>query len=538
MSIRRITSLIEELSKKNDKQVIIEVNDDKEVIEQVLISLEELGYYWSNGRELPTQWKKIYELNTKSIIAKKSRTKIIFRDNVMYSKWLPDIKYDTLKEIIDEEKDRDVLDVLLEELYKAQDNNEEDNFIDEYKYLLEEGLHETQVLKYIKDKAEDVGYKTYNYKHFNVGDKLIFEFRDKLIALVEVGEDISEGANLIVSHIDSPRLDVIVGEPFVSNDDGTFIKTQPYGGIIPQLWLDRPFVIVGKIKVDNEIKYINTGEKGYLFSITSLLPHLRGRKEVKDLSYDKLLVRMINGNKEELFKMLEKEYGITKENFELADLSFVPYFRTLEMGLDKDLLLGYGHDDKSCAYAELEAILTSKPNKRTKIALFTAYEETGSGQMSGAETQFIDDIFLILANGHTLLTREFMRNTKVISADVTGGFDSNYSSHFEDSAKAVCGNGVALVPFTGLKRGNDASIEMREYIKGLCVDNNVKYQVDTTKVSETGGGTVAMFFGIRGMETMDAGVPTASMHSPMETISKRDLYETYKLYKVFYESNK
>lgn len=537
MSIRRITSLIEELSKKNDKQIIIEVNDDKEVIEQVLISLEELGYYWSNGRELPTQWKKIYDLNTRTIIAKESKTKIIFRDNVMYSKCSPDIKYDTLKKIIDEEKDRDVLDVLLEDiLYKAQGNNEEDNFIDEYKYLLEEGLHETQVLRYIKDKAEDVGYKTYNYKHFNVGDKLIFEFRDKLIALVEVGEDISEGANLIVSHIDSPRLDVIVGEPFVSNDDGTFIKTQPYGGIIPQLWLDRPFVMVGKIKVDDEIKYINTGEKGYLFSITSLLPHLRGRKEVKDLSYDKLLVRMSNGNKEELFEMLEKEYGITKENFELADLSFVPYFRTLEMGLDKDLLLGYGHDDKSCAYAELEAILTSKPNKRTKIALFTAYEETGSGQMSGAETQFIDDIFLTLANGHTLLTREFMRNTKVISADVTGGFDSNYSSHFEDSAKAICGNGVALVPFTGLKRGNDASIEMREYIKSLCVDNDVKYQIDTTKVSESGGGTVAMFFGIRGMETMDAGVPVLSMHSPMETISKRDLIETYKLYKVFYEN--
>lgn len=537
MSIKRLTNLIEELSKKNDKQIIIEVNNDKEIIEQVLTSLEELGYYWSNGRELPTQWKKIYDLNTYTIIAKESRTKIIFRDNVIYSKCSPDIKYDTLREIVDEEKDRDVLDVLLEDiLYKAQGNNEEDNFIDEYKYLLEEGLHETQVLKYIKDKAEDVGYKSYNYKHFNVGDKLIFEFRDKLIALVEVGEDISEGANLVVSHIDSPRLDVVVGDPIVSNNDGTFIKTQPYGGIIPQLWLDRPFVMVGKIKVDDEIKYINTGEKGHLFSITSLLPHLRGRKEVKDLSYDKLLVRMSNGTKKELFEMLEKEYGITKENFELADLSFVPYFKTLEMGLDKDLLMGYGHDDKSCAYAELEAILTSKPNKRTKIALFTAYEETGSGQMSGAETQFIDDIFLTLANGHMLLAREFMRNTKVISADVTGGFDSNYSSHFEDSAKAICGNGVALVPFTGLKRGNDASIEMREYIKDLCVNNDVKYQVDTTKVSEGGGGTVAMFFGIRGMETMDVGVSVLSMHSPMETISKRDLIETYKLYKVFYEN--
>ena len=104
--------------------------------------------------------------------------------------------------------------------------------IDEYKYLLEENLHETQILKYIKDKAKDVGYKPYNHsKYFNAGDKLIFEFRDKLIALIEVGEDISKGANLVVSHIDSPRLDVIVGDPIVSNDDGTFIKTQPYGGI-------------------------------------------------------------------------------------------------------------------------------------------------------------------------------------------------------------------------------------------------------------------------------------------------------------------
>lgn len=534
MSIKRLTNLIEELSEKNDKQIIIEVNNDKEIIEQVLISLEELGYYWSNGRELPTQWKKIYDLNTRAIIAKKSRTKIIFRDdNIIYPKCSPDIKYNTLKEIIDEE----VKYLLGKILYKIQGNNEEDNFIDEYKYLLEEGLHETQVLKYIKDKAKDVGYKSYNHsKYFNVGDKVIFEFRDKLIALVEIGEDISKGANLIVSHIDSPRLDVIVGNPIVSNDDGTFIKTQPYGGIIPQLWLDRPFVMVGKIKVNDEIKFINTGEKGHLFSITSLLPHLRGRKEMIDLSYDKLLVRMSNGTKEELFEMLEKEYGITKENFELADLSFVPYFKTLEMGLDKDLLMGYGHDDKSCAYAELEAMLTSKPNKRTKIALFTAYEETGSGQMSGAETQFIDDIFLTLANGNMLLAREFIRNTKVISADVTGGFDSNYSSHFEDSAKAVCGNGVALVPFTGLKRGNDASIEMREYIKDLCINNDVKYQVDTTKVSESGGGTVAMFFGIRGMETMDAGVPILGMHSPQEVLSKRDLIETYKLYKVFYEN--
>ncbi len=415
------------------------------------------------------------------------------------------------------------------------------SFIKRYKYFIgHRGLHEIDSLEYIKERAIEEGeFLPYvPYKKYKCGDKILFEFRDKLIALVELGQYLPDGANLIVSHIDSPRLDVIPGNPIVEKEDGVFLKVQPYGGIIPQLWYDRPLVLVGRVFVNGKLTKINTARDEIYFNITSLLPHLNGRKELKDMTYDKLLVRVGNKKADEFLDFLKNKYGIEKEDLELADLSFVPYnSKIFDIGFDKDFMMGYGHDDRSCAFAELEAMLYGEKSNMTKIALFTSFEETGSGQMTGAESQFIDDIFLDLAEGNIQIARECMRNTKVLSADVCAGFDSNYNSHFEDCAKAVVGKGVALVPFTGIKRGNDASVQMRNYVKELCVKNDIEYQIETTKVSEGGGGTVAKFFATRGMEVIDAGVPTLSMHSPQEVISKKDLIETYKLYKIFLESN-
>lgn len=416
----------------------------------------------------------------------------------------------------------------------------EKGFIEDYKDFIDcYGQHEIFALDYINEivMLEDE-YEEYDRRRkYKSGDKIIFNFRDKLVALVVLGKDLSSGSNLIVSHVDSPRLDVIPNDPLEIGEDGVFFKTIPYGGIIPQLWLDRPLVMVGRAyDDDHNLVRINTGHDKIFFSITSLLPHLNGRKELKEMTSEKLKVRMTNGNSSELFDYFENIYGLNKKNLELADLSFVPYGDCIEMGFDKDLIMGYGHDDSSCTFASLEAMLDSKPSDKTKIALFVSYEETGSGQLSGAQSQFIDDIFLQLAEGDMLLARECMRNTRVISADVTSGYDSNYSSHFEHNAKAVVGEGVALVPFLGSKRGNDSSIQMREHIKRLCEDNDIKYQIESTKPSEGGGGTVSTFFATRGMEALDIAVPTLAMHSPMEQISKRDLIETYKLYKAFLES--
>ena len=399
--------------------------------------------------------------------------------------------------------------------------------------FLNNNKHEYQVIDFIERRAIAEGFREFKEdKIYRQGEKIIFKF-DKLIALVVMGKEFSKGANVIVSHMDSPRLDVIPNNPFVEKDGEIFCKVVPYGGIISQSWLDIPLALVGKAyNKDGEEVLINTEKDNIHFTISSLLPHLGGRKEMKDLGYDKLLVRM-GTNPKEFLKIM---YGLKEENLKFADLSFVPSGKVMQLGIDRDLISAYGHDDKVCVFTELMAILESNDTDRTKIALFTSYEETGSGQLSGAESQFIDDIFLELANGEQLIMRRSMRNTKVISADVCAGFDSVYANHFEDKCKVKVGEGVGIVPFLGSKRGNDSTLEMRELIRKLCEDNNIKYQIETTKVGEGGGGTVSTFFTIKGMQVIDVGVPVLAMHSPQELIHRNDLFSVYKLYKVFYEN--
>ena len=401
--------------------------------------------------------------------------------------------------------------------------NKERLFKDYRSYLSTAGLHEVFAVDYIAQLGEHHGLDVYR-------------FRDKLVALVKRGDefDISFGANVIVSHLDSPRLDVLVGEPLVEREDGVFLKVIPYGGIIPQSWLDIPLVLVGRIYTDEEPIVINTtGE--FEFTITSLLPHLDGRKELEKFSMNNLVVRIGNSKKENVLELLKERYGIHEDDFELADLSFVPATQVRELGFDKDLITGYGHDDSCCAFTSLQALLDSDSNAKTQIAIFASYEETGSNQATGCNSEFIDDIFLDLANGDFRVAREAIRNSMIISADVCAGFESTYASHFEDSAKAVVGKGVGIIPYLGRKRGNDTDFHFRALVKQLALDNDIKYQIETTKVTEGGGGTVSTFFTTKGSYVIDVGVPVLAMHSPQEVISKTDLFETYRLYKVFFE---
>lgn len=412
-----------------------------------------------------------------------------------------------------------------------------EDFAREYMNMLGTyGTHELHTLRYIEKVARQNGYVPFNQGTlYRRGNKVIFKYRDKFLALIKLGIDISEGANIIVSHVDSPRLDVIVGKPMLEREDGVFLKVVPYGGIITQSWLDRPLALVGRVQTEYGMVMIDT-DNMFSFTVSSLLPHLNGAKEMRELSQDKLLVRIGNSKKENVLNYLEEAYGIKEEDLELADLSFVPCDKPREVGFDMDLITGYGHDDKSCAFAELKAMLDAKHhNERTTIAIFASYEETGSAQTTGCQSEYIDDMFLELTHD-ILKARRAIRNSNVISADVCAGFESVYSNHFEECAKAIVGQGVGIVPYLGKKRGNDTEFDFRTQIKQLALDNDIKYQIETTKVTEGGGGTVSTFFAIRGCHVVDIGVPVLAMHSPQELISKRDLYECYRLYRVFYES--
>ena len=409
------------------------------------------------------------------------------------------------------------------------------SFIRKYKHMMNQyGLHERLMVNYIKQEAINHGFVEYrDYCNYEQGDKIFYVFRDKLIILMKLGLDF-KGANMIVSHLDSPRLDVIVGNPLVEKEDGLFLKVIPYGGIITQSWLDRPLALVGRVEdKDGNVIDINTKEE-YNFVISSLLPHLDGRKEMKEMKYDKLLVRVGN-SKENVLKVLQEKYNLADNFLELADLSFVPSDGVKEMGFDRELLAGYGHDDKCCAYAELQAFFDAEMKDMSQVAIFASYEETGSRQSTGCQTDVIEDFFVdVIQSVRT--AKAFMKNSFMISADVCAGYEHQYDSHFEDAAKAIVGEGTAVVPYLGRKSGNDSSFEIRKFIKDLLVKNEINYSIETTKVSESGGGTVSSFFAVKGCQIIDVGIPVLAMHSPQELISKHDLYETYRLYKVFYES--
>ena len=238
---------------------------------------------------------------------------------------------------------------------------------------------------------------------------------------------------------------------------------------------------------------------------------------------------------EEVLDFFESVCGITEKDFELADLSFVPSYNVKELGFDKDLIASYGHDDKSCAFASLQAFFDSGDTDVTKIVIFASYEETGSAQTTGCQSEIINDVFLELTD-NVKSYRGMIRSSSVISADVCAGYESKYSSHFEECASAVVGKGVGIIPYLGQKRGNDTEFRFRNEIKELAIKNNIPYQIETTKTTEGGGGTVSTFFATKGCRVIDIGVPVLGMHSPQEVISKKDLKAMYDLFKAFYEN--
>lgn len=387
-------------------------------------------------------------------------------------------------------------------------------------------------IDFIENCYHEILVKNYIKQLINTDDCRVYEFRDKFIALVKKGEDITQGANIIVSHIDSPRLDAIVGNPFIQKDDGFFIKVVPYGGLIYQDWINMPLFLTGRIYSQGKEIFVDTRGK-HEFTITGLLPHLNGRDEMKKINSDKFLIRLAK-NKEVFLEKMKELYGLSEKDFELADLSFIPSFNAKLLGFDSEYLSSYGHDDKCCVFAQLKAFLNSDDTSKTKIAIFSSYEETGSAQSTGCQSEIINDIFLDLTNNYAEC-RKAIRNSKVISADVCAGYESKFSNHFEECARAVVGNGIGVIPYLGQKRGNDTDFHFRNEIKELLIRSNIPYQIETTKVSESGGGTVSTFFATKGCYVIDVGIPVLAMHSPQEIISVNDLDNLYKFYKVFYE---
>ncbi|NLP07477.1 MAG: aminopeptidase [Clostridiaceae bacterium] len=391
------------------------------------------------------------------------------------------------------------------------------------------------------------------------GDKVYHINRKKSAVLAVVGnKPLSEGVNILGSHIDAPRLD-LKQNPLYEDTQMAFFKTHYYGGIKKYQWLTIPLAIHGVVvKGDGTTVEIVVGEDedDPVFSITDLLPHLAREQMQKKMSEAvtgeglNLLLGSIPFNDEKvkekvklnILSILNKRYGIVEEDFQSAELEIVPAQKARDVGFDKSMIGGYGQDDRVCAYPALRALLDIDVPERTAVCLLTDKEEIGSMGNTGAQSNLLEDflanVIALTEDPYSdLKVRSCLSRSKMLSADVNAAVDPNYESVYEKRNATYLGHGIVLQKYTGARGKYDASDASAEFVgevRKLFNDNGIIWQTgELGKVDEGGGGTIAQYAANLGIDVLDCGIAVLSMHSPFEITSKIDIYMTYNAYKVF-----
>lgn len=428
-------------------------------------------------------------------------------------------------------------------------------YAESYKLFLDNCKTEREAVKYSVAMAKRRGYTEYRLgDDIAVGGKYYYNNRGKQLVVFRVGEEpLENGAYIMAAHIDSPRLDLKQNPLYEDSGLGLF-KTHYYGGIKKYQWTAVPLALHGIVmKSDGTSVDICIGEDEDepIFYVSDLLPHLAKDQMSKSLAEGitgeglNIIVGSEPYREEEtdgaiklnLLRILNEKYGMCEEDFLSAELTAVPAMHARDIGLDRSLIAGYGHDDRVCAYSELTALLDSNDTAKTVFAVLADKEETGSDGVSGMQSQLFADILAEVCEARGANYRVVKANSKCLSADVNAAYDPNFPEVLEKKNACYANCGVVLSKFTGArgKSGtSDATSEFTAYVRSFLNKNGVVWQMaELGKVDQGGGGTVAKFIANMNIDTIDVGVPVISMHAPYEAISKLDLYMTYKAFCAF-----
>ena len=389
------------------------------------------------------------------------------------------------------------------------------------------------------------------------GDRVYKNWMGKCFMAFVVGSDpLEKGMNILGAHIDSPRLD-IKQNPLFEDQGLCYLDTHYYGGIKKYQWLALPLALHGvAVKKNGEKVVIALGEEAedMVFAISDLLPHLAqeqmGKNAAKLIDGEALniLIGSEPGTEEKepvkkrILDLLRDRYGLEEEDLVSAELEAVPAGRAMELGLDRSMILGYGHDDRVCAYPSLMALADYEGTpERTLCAVLTDKEEIGSVGATGMGAFYFENTVAELLNlcgqYNELKLRRMLQNSLMLSSDVSAAFDPSFAGVFEKNNAAYLGMGVCFNKYTG-SRGksgsSDANAEFVACIRKIMDDNGVCFQTaELGRVDAGGGGTIAYLCARYAMNVIDCGVPVLSMHAPWETVSKADVYEAYKCYRAF-----
>ncbi len=428
-------------------------------------------------------------------------------------------------------------------------------YAESYKLFLDNGKTEREAVSYAVSMAKRRGYTEYRLgDEIEDGGCYYYNNRGKQLILFRIGDEpLEKGAYIMAAHVDSPRIDLKQNPLYEDSGFGMF-KTHYYGGIKKYQWTTVPLALHGVvIKGDGTSVDICIGEDDDepIFYISDLLPHLAKDQMSRSLAEGitgeglNIIVGSEPYREEEtegaiklnLLRILNEKYGMKEEDFLSAELTAVPAMKARDIGLDRSLIAGYGHDDRVCAYSEITALFDTKSTKKTVFAVLADKEETGSDGVSGMQSRIFSDILEEVCEARGANFRIVKANSKCLSADVNAAFDPNFPEVLEKRNACFANCGVVISKFTG-SRGksgtSDATSEFTAYVRNLLNENGVVWQMaELGKVDQGGGGTVAKFIANMNIDTIDVGVPVISMHAPYEAISKLDLYMTYKAFCAF-----
>ena len=443
--------------------------------------------------------------------------------------------------------------------YSEKEEKEVFAFAEGYKEFLSASKTERLAVKEAKARLEKAGFTCVcEAKSVKPGDKLFFINKNKNVCAFVIGKKpITEGLRILGAHIDSPRMD-LKEHPLYEKNEFALADTHYYGGIKKYQWVTIPLALHGVVcKKDGSTVEVNIGEEESdpVVGISDLLIHLSadqlqkpGAKVIEGENLDltvgnkPLKGEEKNAVKANVLKILKEKYGIEEEDLISAEIEVVPAGKARDYGLDRSMIAGYGHDDRSCAYPSLMALLDVKDVEYTACCVLVDKEEIGSVGATGAQSRFFENAIaklLELAGEKDPLwaARLTMERSKMLSSDVSAGFDPLFPSVSDPNNAAYLSYGLVFNKYTGARGksgSNDANPEYYAWIRNVMDEAKVNWHnAELGKVDQGGGGTIAYILGNYNMNVIDAGIPVLNMHAPQEVISKADLFEAYKGYKAF-----
>lgn len=452
--------------------------------------------------------------------------------------------------------------------YTNEQLTELDKINEDYKKCLDLGKTERECVSLTVERLRENGYVSLEEKMdakegLKQGDKIYAVCMGKSIVAFHIGSgSLERGMNILGAHIDSPRIDV-KQNPLYESEELAYLDTHYYGGIKKYQWVTLPLALHGVIaKKDGTVEKVSIGEKDDepVFTITDLLVHLASKQMEKKANaviegekLDLLIGSRPLGEAEGLDKdekcavkakvlaLLNEYYHMEEEDFVSAELEIVPAGRARDLGLDRSMILAYGQDDRVCAFTSLFALLDVQEVERTACCILVDKEEIGSVGATGMHSRFFEnavaELMALSGNESDLKVRRALKNSRMLSSDVSAAYDPMFAENFEKRSSAFFGKGLVFNKFTG-NRGksgsNDANAEYLAQIRAALDKEKVAYQfAELGKVDAGGGGTIAYIMANYGMEVIDSGVAVLGMHAPWEAVSKADVYEAYKGYKAF-----